>query len=314
MPLPNDLGVLLIAHGTVSNLSEMPDFLKAIRRGRPASAELVSEMTHRYEAIGGSPLLKITDEQRRRLQSHLGRPVYVGMRFCQPTIEAAIEHAIADGVRRLVVLPLAPYSVELYADEARKRRDALIAPSVGELELIAVEPWGSHELLISAHREIILEHAASHLKQKSPILLTAHSLPLRVIESGDRYADDVAASANAIGRALQHPFELCFQSEGADGGRWLGPSLDATLEKLSGPPGTAIIVAPFGFLCDHVETLYDLDIEFAAKARARGFTLCRVPALGTHPKLLETLSSLVYAAWSRREDPLPEAVSHRGAR
>jgi ferrochelatase len=303
MVLPTDLAVLLVAHGTVATREDMPAFLLAIRRGRPPSDALIAEMQHRYDSIGGSPLLATTREQAERLEVALGRPVYVGMRFAEPSIESAVAHAAKANVRKLVVVPMAPYSVPLYVREVRERSREQQERSPEPLELLPVPPWGSHPELLRAHRDNILAHAAHPLSRGAPLLLTAHSLPMRVIEAGDSYGEQVAAAARALGGLLGLDCSLGFQSEGADGGRWLGPSIQQQLEAFADAGVRQLVVAPIGFLCDHVETLYDLDREFAQQARARGIELVRVPALGTQPGLIRTLSFLVSASWSRRQNP-----------
>lgn len=302
MALPTDLAVLLVAHGTVATLDEIPAFLLAIRRGRTPSDELIAEMRSRYEAIGCSPLLAATREQAALLESALKRRVYVGMRFCEPSIEAAIVQARAEGVRKLVMLPMAPYSVSLYIREVEERYRAQQREDEEPIELLSVSPWGSHPQLLQAHRDHILTHASPQLARGARLLLTAHSLPMRVIEGGDRYAIEIRASALGTAELLGTSCDLAFQSVGADGGRWLGPSVSERLEQLANEGVRELVVAPFGFLCDHVETLYDLDREFAEQVRARGLSFVRVPALGTHPGLIRTLHSLVCASWLRRQD------------
>jgi ferrochelatase len=303
MPLPTDVAVLLVAHGTVEDLDELPTFLLAIRRGRPPSDALIAEMRRRYEAIGGSPMISVTQAQAARLSERLGCPVYVGMRFCHPSIESALEAAATQGARRLVVLPVAPYSVALYHAEVAQRLNTMPGGLRDRLELLAISPYGSHPMLVGAHRDNILLHSGEHLRRGAPLLFSAHSLPLRVIAAGDAYADEVRASAAAIGAALAVPWNLGFQSEGADGGEWLGPPLHAHVDAIAANPSGEVIVAPIGFLCDHVETLFDLDIELASRTSKQGLRLVRIPALGSHPGLIATLSELVTSALSRRTDP-----------
>lgn len=303
-------GVLLVAHGTVTNLDEMEDFLTAIRRGRPPGAELVKEMRHRYEAIGGSPLLEVTERQALALSKRLDRPVLTGMRFGRPSIEEALLEADRLGLRDLVVLPMAPYSVNLYFGEVRARRWAMATGAEHEtLRLLSVAPWGSHPGLIRAHAAWIGTFAGEALRRGASLVLSAHSLPLRVIEIGDQYAREVSESAGAIGAALGQPITLAFQSQGADGGRWLGPDLKEVVSQLVLSGTKEIVVVPFGFLCDHVETLFDLDIELRAETDALGIALQRVPALGLHPMLIETLADL---AMQNHVDPSapssPQAV------
>lgn len=289
-------GVLLVAHGTVTELDQLVPFLTAIRRGRPPSEALIEEMRHRYEAIGGSPLLTTTLQQAELLSSRIHRPVFVGMRFGHPSIEHAMREAWEQGVRQLTVIPMAPYSVELYSDEVSVRQRAMHGQPGELMRLVRVSPWGSHPGLITAHVEQIRESVGQQLAQGAELVLSAHSLPMRVIEAGDSYASEVASSKDSIANALGLKIELGYQSQGADGGRWLGPDLKDVVSSLAARGKRHIVVAPFGFLCDHVETLYDLDIELRRHTDALGITLERVPALGVNPRLITTLVELVGSA------------------
>ncbi len=286
--------VLLITHGTVSQLEDLPEFLKKIRRGRPASPELVAEMRERYERIGGSPLALHSEEQRAELETRLGLPVYLATRFGEPSFADAVTLLLESGSRDLVLLPLAPYSVELYCQEASRALSEL-APS-GCFGVCSVGPWGCAPGLIAAHAARIRSHSGPALERGARLLLTAHSLPTRVIAAGDKYAEEVAASAAAIERSLGQRAQLVYQSQGADGGDWLGPTLREALNQAKSEGITEVVCAPFGFLAEHVETLYDLDIEASAMASELGLRWERVAALGSDPFLLETLAELVMTA------------------
>lgn len=294
-------GVLVIAHGTVTDLNQLPTFLTAIRRGRPPSDALLREMQHRYSMIDGFPLLTTTLAQAEALARRIGRPVLLGMRFGEPSIEVALQQCASNGKRRLLVLPLAPYSVNLYAREVQVRYDAMQSqprlPASGEpLEFRSVVPWGAHPGLIAAHVEQIRTVAADAIEQGASLVLSAHSLPMQVIEAGDQYAQEIETCARAIERSLGQEVHLCFQSQGKDGGRWLGPDLKDVVSELAARGQQQIVVAPFGFLVDQLETLYDLDIELRAQTDALGLRLVRVPALGLHPRLIDTLTEIVNAA------------------
>ncbi|HEY5958087.1 MAG TPA: ferrochelatase [Polyangiaceae bacterium] len=304
MTHPRAEGVMLVAHGTVASLDEMVDFLTAIRRGRPPTPALVEEMCRRYGAIGGSPLLSATQRQAEALAEKVRTLVVVGMRFGRPTIEDALREAARMRIERLVVVPMAPYSVALYFGEVRGRRWAL-SPEALEFsaetsqlpfELLAIPPWGTHPLLVQAHAEQIQEYAGDALARGASLILSAHSLPMRTIEIGDQYAREVAESAEALGRRLGCQFSLAFQSQGADGGKWLGPDLNDVVRAHAERGVSEIVVAPFGFLCDHVETLFDLDVELKSKTDALSVKLVRVPALGTHATLIAALAELVAQA------------------
>ncbi|HEV8547883.1 MAG TPA: ferrochelatase [Polyangiaceae bacterium] len=290
--MESPLGILLTSHGTVSDLDELPQFLARIRGGRPVSAELLAETRRRYALIGGSPLLRITQEQAALLSRRLGLPVLVGMRLSDPSVEDALERAEELRLTRLITVPLAPFSVHVYAAAAEASRRKRIEAGGRPPELVTVPGWGTHPAFIRAHAAAI----RAALKPEARLILTAHSLPLVALRSGDPYERLVKESADAIGKELGIPFELAFQSQGADGGEWLGPSLRQALEQARASEVRKVVLAPFGFLTEHVETLYDLDVEARAWCAELGLELVRVPALGTAPDLIETLAELVKAA------------------
>jgi ferrochelatase len=289
-------GILLTAHGSVENLDEMPAFLARIRRGRPAPPGLVEELCHRYRAIGGSPLLRITEAQARLLERATNLPVLIGMRLSRPELTDAIRQALDRKLDRLCVLPLAPYSVPVYF-QAAERASAEIGAKA-RLRLVAAQPFGSDPSLVGAHAAAILPKLAGTEVETTELVLTAHSLPSSVIASGDSYTREVEASARAVGEALGRPYVLAYQSQGADGGDWVGPGLREVFEAARARGVRRLVVAPIGFLCDHVETLYDLDIEARGWAEALGIELVRVPALNDSPALIEALGQVAARALS----------------
>lgn len=288
-------GILLTAHGSVESLEEMPEFLARIRHGRPAPPGLVQELRRRYSAIGGSPLLRITERQAELISEATGKPVFIGMRLWRPELADALARAIEHGVERICVLPLAPYSVHVYVRAAERVLAELAQPEA--LTLVAAQPFGCDPALVEAHVDAIRPYLNSD-PETTELVLTAHSLPSSVIALGDPYAGQVEASAAAIGARLGRPYVLAYQSQGADGGDWLGPGLQEAFESARARGRTRIVVAPVGFLCDHVETLYDLDIEAKALAAELGLTLVRVPALNDSPGLIGALSEVALRALS----------------
>jgi protoporphyrin/coproporphyrin ferrochelatase len=284
MTFPPDTGVLLVAHGTVENLDDLGAFVARIRHGRPAPPGLVEELRHRYEAIGGSPLLQTTRAQAQALGRRLEAPVLVAMRLWDPSVEQALHGAASLGLRRLAVIALAPFSQHVYWDAAVKAA----AACGSSIELLPGHAWGEEAEFIAAHAELIARHAPA----SAQVVLSAHSLPRVVIERGDPYARLVEASARAVAEKLGRPVRLCYQSQGADGGDWLGPNVRETLSELATAGQREVVWAPFGFIADHVETLYDLDIEAAAIAGELGVSLSRVPALNLHPGLIGALAAV----------------------
>ena len=290
MTFPADTGVLLVAHGTVENLDDLAAFVARIRHGRPAPPGLIDELRRRYEAIGGSPLLQTTRAQAHALAKRLEAPVLVGMRLWEPGVAEALAGAAALGLRRMVVIALAPFSQHVYWEAANK-----VAQSSGSgIELVPSAAWGEEPAFIAAHASVIAEHAP----EGAAVVLSAHSLPSVAVQRGDPYAELVAGSAKAVAARLGRSVQLCYQSQGADGGEWLGPGVKETLSALAAAGQRHVVWAPFGFLADHVETLYDLEIEARAMAKELGVALTLVPALNLHPGLIDALSAVARRAVS----------------
>lgn len=259
-------------------------------------------MTHRYEAIGGSPLMRITRLQASALAEALQMPVLIGMRFGVAPLPKALLGAASLNLKRLVILPMAPFSVQLYSRETAQAYSRLKSEGHSlNLELLHVTPWGSHGILIDAQRAAILSHFSGQVPERTRIVVTAHSLPLQAIELGDDYAEQVEASVLALESALGQSLTLAYQSQGQQPGGWLGPSLSDKLTELASAGVTNIAVAPIGFLCDHVETLYDLDLEAQAQSKRLGLKMTRVPALNAHPRLIDALAKLVEESIERAE-------------
>ena len=285
MNFPANAGVLLVAHGTVEDLDDLDAFVARIRHGRPAPPGLVEELQRRYEAIGGSsPLLQTTREQATALAKRLEAPVLVAMRLWEPGVDKALSGAAALGLSRMVVMALAPFSQHVYWDAAVK----VAAAVKSSVELVPSAPYAEEPDFVSAHVELIQRHGSP----TAAVVLSAHSLPRIAIERGDPYARLVEAAARAVSERLGRPTRLCYQSQGADGGEWLGPTVRETLSALAAAGQREVVWAPFGFLADHVETLYDLDIEARAIAAELSLSLVRVPALNLHPGLTSALAAV----------------------
>lgn len=286
-------GVLLVAHGSVASSDDIPSFLRQIRRGRPPSEELIREMAHRYDAIGGSPLLQVTREQATALGAELGCPASVGMRFgSPPTIADGLGDAQEMGVRRLCVVPMAPFSVHVYDGVTRQ----VVTELEMDLELVSVDPWGSEPKLVAALADTIEPHLTR--ADTEALILSAHSLPLRAIQAGDPYQRQFEESANLVLQRLRCAGKVVYQSQGDAAGQWLGPTVEGTLKELAAEGKKRVVIAPIGFPCDHVETLYDLDVEARAQAEDLGLEFVRVPALNADLALISVLASVVKRAFS----------------
>jgi ferrochelatase len=290
--MPSD-SVLLMAHGTPASLDEMPEYLTLVRGGRAPSAELVEEMRHNYAAIGGrSPLTDITLAQADALRQRLGAavPVAVGMRNWKPFIKEAVDELAAAGVTRIVGIPLAPQfstvSVQKYNDAART--------AIGDrARFDAVESFHDHPLLIEAFAERV---RAAQPRPDELVVFTAHALPRRVIESGDRYADEVAATARLVAeRTGVTRYRQAYQSAGRTPEPWIGPEIGDVIDEESGRGVRKFLVVPIGFVCDHTEILFDIDVQAARTAREFATTLRRTESLNTSPTFIALLESLVHA-------------------
>jgi ferrochelatase len=282
--------ILLVAHGTVSSLEDLPAFLQEIRRGRPAPPPLIEEITRRYRAVGGSPLIEETRAQAGAVEAALGIPTRFAMRLWEPRVAQVLNDLRSDD--EVILVPLAPYSVDVYTAAAREELKKWDAPP----QLIAVAAWGSEAALIDGHISQIREAARTCPTETTRVVLTAHSLPLAVIRAGDNYDTQFRASAGAVAEKLSFETRIAYQSQGADGGEWLGPDLDETMKRAKAEGTTHLVVAPMGFLAEHVETLFDLDIEAKAKAEALGMRFLRVPTLSQHPGLVAAIGSSVQRA------------------
>jgi protoporphyrin/coproporphyrin ferrochelatase len=284
-------GVLLMAHGTPSSLDEMPEYLKLVRGGRPASDELVAEMRHNYEAIGGrSPLTDITQAQAAALRARLGHevPVAVGMRNWTPFIKDALAELARAGVTRVIGIPLAPQfstlSVQKYIDAAT----AALPPGI---TFEAIHSFHAHPLLLDAFAERV---RAASPQPDELVVFTAHSLPKRVIDAGDRYADEVAATAQGVAtRTGLTKYERAYQSAGRTPEPWIGPDLSELIDEQSGYGVRKFLVVPVGFVCDHTEILFDVDVQAARTAREFSTSLRRTESLNTSPTFIAMLEQLV---------------------
>ena len=300
MPEP-EFAVLLMAHGTPESVEQMRDYLRLVRGGREPSLELIEEMTHNWLAIGGrSPLTDITVQQAAALQTALAGagmnvPVAVGMRNWTPFIADAIRQLEASGARRMIGIPLAPQFSTL---SVQKYMDAATAALPAGVEFGCVRSFHDHPLLVDAFSEKL---RAASPEADEEVIFTAHSLPERVAKAGDPYPDEVATTARLVaGRAGVRSYRLAFQSAGRTPEPWLGPNVSDVIRARAGAGINKFLVAPIGFVCDHTEILFDIDVQAAAAARDCGVTLRRTGSLNTSPTFIATLEELVRSTFAVR--------------
>jgi len=283
--------VLLLAHGTPESLDDMPEYLTRVRGGRPPSPELIEEMRGNYGAIGGrSPLTEITLAQASALASALGgMPVYVGMRNWRPYIADVLAEAAKAGVRELVAVPMAPQYSTL---SVAKYGEAVESARPREVEVRFVRSWHDHPGLLDAFAEKL--RAARAAGPWDRVLFTAHSLPLRVVAQGDPYPEEVAATARGVAeRAGVSEYARAYQSAGRTPEPWLGPPLEEALAMAAKEGARRVLAVPVGFVCDHTEILFDIDVQAAQAARRLGIEIGRTESLNTSPTFIRALAELV---------------------
>jgi len=288
--------VLLLAHGSPDSPADVPEFLKYVTGGRAIPQSAVEEIQHRYRLIGRSPLTEITLAQGSAMQRELGLPVYVGMRNWKPFIADAVKQVADSGAEYVLAICLAPQnsstSVGLY-------KRALAAAMKPEASVNFVEEWHDHPLLIAAFAErleSVWRKASAGVGAPVPVIFTAHSVPTRTIQAGDPYEQQTKETARLVGEKISgltpELQRFSFQSQGMSGGPWLGPTVEHAILELKAQGHKGVIVSPIGFLCDHVEVLYDIDVVFKAFAAEQGLRFWRTESLNTSPRFIAALASL----------------------
>lgn len=286
--------VLLIAHGSPERVEEVPEFLLQVTGGRPLPPQVIEEVQHRYGLIGSSPLTCWTFEQRDQLRRELGIPVHVGMRNWKPFIADAVRAMTEEGITHVVAICLAPQnsrtSVGLYRAVLTKQSPAF--------SVDFIESWHDHPLLIRAFAEKLTSRwkaACGEAGAKVPVIFTAHSVPERTVTEGDPYEAQAKETAALVARAsgmANDDWTFAFQSQGMSGGAWLGPTVEDTIRDLKSKGHTGVFIHPIGFLCDHVEVLYDVDIGFKQFAEKEGMRLWRAESLNGSPLLTQALADI----------------------
>ncbi len=306
------VAVVLVSHGTVDDLDDLGAFVTNVRRGHAPSADLVAELHRRYDAVGGSPLNAINAEVARKLSVRLSVRVAFANRLWKPYARDVIASLATEGATRIALVPLAQHSAAVYAADARPAAEA------AGVELVCATNWGRDPALCDAFARRIgqalvgpahgvptggagLPENVAMATIPPTVIMTAHSLPRSVIEAGDPYEREVRGAADAIAERVRVAnaahFVVAFQSQGfastGPGGRpipWLGPDLAAALDEAVALGSKRVVFAPVGFLADHVEILYDLDIEARAMAAARGLAYARTASLNADDDFIEVLA------------------------
>ena len=292
---PRKNAVLLLAHGSPDSPDEVPEFMKHITQGRTVPDAVIAEVRHRYALIGKSPLTEISLAQAEALRGALGVPVYLGMRNWRPFIASAALQMARDGVEHVVALCLAPQNSSTSTGLYRRALEAEIkaAEFKPDVTVDFISSWHDHPQLARAFCRKAGDSVAAgqqRIGSPAPVIFTAHSVPMSSIQAGDPYehqaketADMVASHALPASREDLRRF--AFQSQGMSGGPWLGPTVESVVLELKRRGHAGVVIAPIGFVCDHVEILYDIDIAFHQFAKEHAMKLWR-------PESLECLTGL----------------------
>ena len=294
--------LLLLAFGGPRSLAEVEPFLTRLFRGRRPSKEVLERVKERYRLIGGaSPLLKITQiqaegiEKRLSEKGHLFKP-YVGMRYGHPMIEETMKQILQDGITEVIAIPMAPFqsreSTGAYIEEVKR-----IQKSIGEvLKVSFVVGWHMHPLFLDAIREKVREGLMGFTPEERKgvrFLFTAHSLPKAIVEK-DPYAREIEESIKGVVEGLEHlAWRMAYQSKGGASEEWIGPDVESVLTNLSQEGVERVLIVPIGFVSDHIEILYDIDIVYREKAKSLGIKLKRSSSLNFSEKFIEALSAIV---------------------
>ena len=288
--------VVLMAYGSPATADDIRPYLEDIRGGRPVSDEAVAELAERYRRIGGrSPLDEVTEAQRAALERELGIPVFVGMKHWQPRIPEALERALEGGATRIVGLVLAPHYSQMSVGEYRERLEAALDRR--DAELVLVESWHDDPAFL----DVVADRVNG---TDAWVVFTAHSLPERILAGGDPYRDQLLETSRLVAEraGLGDRWSFAFQSASATGEPWLGPDILEELDRLHGDGVREVLVAPVGFVSDHLEILWDLDVEAREKAQELGLELGRIESLNDDPRFISALAGVVKRA--RREQPV----------
>ena len=299
-------GVLLLAHGAPDKLEDVPEFLLNVRGGRPLPEAAVAEVVERYRRIGGgSPLFELTNRQAEALARALDHPVYVGMRNWKPFIWDSVCRLSEDGPERVVAVCLAPQNSRTSVGLYRKHLEEASSTVAPHVRIEFVESWHDNPSLIAAFREKVsdaLDRAEQAAGRAVPVIFTAHSVPEKTIAAGDPYEAQVKETAALVADTLSlADWTVAFQSQGMTAEPWIGPTVESTIDELAAQGHKHALVAPIGFVCDHVEILYDIDVVFREYGRARGVTLWRSESLNDSPLFIGALASVVRAAIRKSE-------------
>lgn len=290
------IGVLVMAYGGPNDLGEVEPYLTDVRGGRPTAPEIIHEVRERYRAIGGrSPILEHTQAQAAALELELNTngkmfKTFVGMRHWHPYIKDALAEMANAGISRAVGLVMAPHYSRLSIGAYFKK----VEEAQSFLEIARIEHWP----LLPGYLDALAERVRAALEKfpaAVPIIFTAHSLPQRILEWNDPYPDELSATVAAVTERLgPHPYAFAYQSAAMTPDPWLGPDAGQVIARLAHEGHQHVLLAPIGFVCEHVEILYDVDIAYKRQAESLGMHLERIEMLNTAPRMITGLAERVW--------------------
>jgi protoporphyrin/coproporphyrin ferrochelatase len=298
-------GVLLMTYGSPSSLADVARYLRAVRGGREPGDELVAEFRRRYELIGGSPLISITQAQAAAVEECLDGTVLVraGMRFSAPTITEALAELADAGLRDVVAIVMSPqFSPLLMGGYSRAVDEARADLGPRAPVVLLAGAWHREQSFIDALAGRIregLERFPYEERERVPVLLTAHSLPRRVAQQEPEYLAQLEETALAVANRTALPpgrWTFCWQSAGHEPGEWMKPDFADLMPELAAAGHRSVLVAPVQFLADHLEILYDIDVGARRQAEAAGIRLVRIESLNTEPRLIQALADVALRA------------------
>jgi ferrochelatase len=276
-------GILCMAYGSPADEAAIEPYYTHIRGGRPPSAEALAELTGRYRAIGSSPLSAITQAQAAALSALTGLPAFTAFKHAPPFIADGARAASEQGITRLIGLPLAPH----YARMSLGGYQRALA-GAWDSELVFVPGFHDHPAFTAAVVSILREAIAEGVPER--LFFTAHSLPERIIAEGDGYRDQLLESCRLVAERIDlPPWEFAFQSASTTGEPWLGPDL---LEAVDRSAAKSVLVCPIGFVADHLEILYDLDVEAQRFAAEKGIAIRRTASFNDRPDFIRALAAV----------------------
>jgi ferrochelatase len=295
--------VILLAYGGPESLDDIPAYLLDIRGGRPTSQELIDDISHRYDQIGGrSPLLAITREAAGKVAAAIGLPVYVGMRHWSPYIADVVEQMAGDGIKHIIAICMAPHYSMLSIGKYREKLEQAVgqcqAKTGQNITVSFIESWHTQPDYLAGIAANVRQTLARWPAAERPrvkVVFTAHSLPAFILEKGDPYNSQLRETAGLLADMLELPegrWAFSYQSAAQTGVPWLGPQIEALVPELAAAGERNLLIAPIGFIADHVEILYDIDIGVQAIARAHGVRVERPPMLNADQPMIDALSAL----------------------